>query len=81
MVDLAKALKTSSKTNEKQINAIVDVGTDHSILAIALAATGRFQKVIGIDVSEQVLEKGARSTYRVVREHLNRETDQPKTLF
>jgi tRNA A22 N-methylase len=75
LVDLAKALRTSSKTNENQINAIVDVGTDHGILPIALAATGRFQKVIGIDISEQVLEKGARATYRAVREHLNRETE------
>lgn len=35
---------------------IVDVGTDHGLLAIGLALTGRYRKVIGIDVSENALE-------------------------
>ncbi|KAG7346712.1 hypothetical protein IV203_005781 [Nitzschia inconspicua] len=40
---------------------IVDVGTDHGLLAIGLALTGKFQKVIGVDVSQQALENGALS--------------------
>lgn len=79
LVDLAQVLRTCAQTNEP-INSIVDVGTDHGILPIALAATGRFQKVTGIDVSEQVLEKGARATYRAVREHLERETEMTLPL-
>jgi tRNA A22 N-methylase len=79
LVDLAQVLRTTANTNEK-INAIVDVGTDHGILPIALAATGSFQKVSGIDISEQVLEKGARATYTAVREHLKRETEMTLPL-
>ena len=56
-------------------SSIADIGTDHGLLAIALAATGRYEKVIGADVSEQALENGALSFYRKVQEALARDED------
>jgi tRNA A22 N-methylase len=42
---------------------IADIGTDHGLLAIALAATEQFQQVIGVDQSSLALKNGA---YRVM---------------
>jgi len=43
--------------------SIVDVGCDHGLLAIGLAASGRFGRVIGTDVSARALEDGALANY------------------
>lgn len=37
----------------------MDVGTDHGLLACGLAVTGRFESVLGVDVSEAALRDGA----------------------
>lgn len=39
--------------------SLVDVGTDHGLLACGLAVTGRFERVLGVDVSEAALRDGA----------------------
>lgn len=44
-------------------NSIADIGCDHGLLSIALASTGKFQKVIGVDVSHAALENGAKQFY------------------
>lgn len=53
----------------KQPKTIVDIGTDHGILPIALAATGQFDKVLGVDVSETVLKDGAMALHQEVKDH------------
>jgi tRNA A22 N-methylase len=60
MVDLA--IGAASHNESSLMNAgktISDVGTDHGLLAMGLALSGEFSKVIGVDVSEQALENGA----------------------
>ena len=49
IVELTSSSSSSQKT-------IVDIGCDHGLLAIALAVSGRYEKVIGIDVSKNALQ-------------------------
>jgi tRNA A22 N-methylase len=39
--------------------SVTDIGTDHGLLAFGLAATNRFEKVLGVDVSPHALKHGA----------------------
>ena len=69
LVDLAQdvqAQTTHETYNFSSLHSIVDVGTDHGILPIAWAASGQFDRVTGVDVSEQVLQDGARALYQEV---------------
>jgi tRNA A22 N-methylase len=59
------------------IRTIADVGTDHGLLAMGLALSGRFDKVLGIDVSEQALQNGAISLLKNVLTHVD---DKEKTM-
>lgn len=59
------------------IRTIADVGTDHGLLAMGLALSGRFDKVLGIDVSEQALQNGAISLLGNVLTNVN---DKKKTM-
>lgn len=71
MVELACGCDTHAHTDST--STIADIGTDHGMLSIALAATVRYKKVIGVDVSEQALENGARSFHRKVLDVLSRD--------
>jgi tRNA A22 N-methylase len=71
LVDMAIGNPTSS------IRTIADVGTDHGLLAMGLALSGRFDKVLGIDVSEQALQNGAISLLENVLTNVN---DRNKTM-
>jgi tRNA A22 N-methylase len=51
----ATGIQTTSTTG----SCIADVGTDHGLLAVALAATGQFKRVTGVDLSELALREGA----------------------
>jgi len=54
IIDLSSSMSsTSSSINQK---SIVDIGCDHGMLAIALAISGRYDKVIGVDVSPLALD-------------------------
>lgn len=64
LVDLAQETKVAKP------KTIVDIGCDHGILPIAMAATGRFEKVLGIDVSERVLRDGAMKLHKEVEQYL-----------
>jgi tRNA A22 N-methylase len=48
----------------KEYRSICDIGCDHGLLSISLASTRRFQKVIGVDVSDVALENGAKRFHR-----------------
>ena len=43
---------------DQECQSFVDVGTDHGILALGMALTGCFDKVIGVDASAEALEEG-----------------------
>lgn len=47
--------------------SIADVGTDHGLLAIALAMTGNYKKVVGVDVSVDALQDGAYKLFDAVQ--------------
>jgi len=59
--------------NQRGIASIADVGCDHGLLSIALAATGCFSQVIGSDVSHRALNDGALTFHQKVNEVLDRE--------
>lgn len=44
--------------NKDTIQSIVDVGTDHGLLAIGLAVSDAYERVIGVDVSSNALGNG-----------------------
>jgi len=53
--------------------SVADVGTDHGLLAMGLAATGQFAPVVGVDVSERALQRGAWELQRQVVESLSQQ--------
>lgn len=48
----------------EEVRSIADVGCDHGLLSLALAVSGRFEHVVGLDVSEQALNDGAVMLYK-----------------
>jgi tRNA A22 N-methylase len=46
-------------SSDTQIKSVADIGTDHGLLAAALALSGRFERVLGVDASERALKDGA----------------------
>jgi len=46
---------TTTSTRTTSTSSIADIGTDHGFLSIALAISGRYNQVIGIDVSQNAL--------------------------
>jgi tRNA A22 N-methylase len=46
-------------SSDTQIKSVADIGTDHGLLAAALALSGRFDRVLGVDASERALQDGA----------------------
>jgi tRNA A22 N-methylase len=46
-------------SSDTQIKSVADIGTDHGLLAAALALSGRFERVLGVDASERALQDGA----------------------
>jgi tRNA A22 N-methylase len=45
--------------SDARIKSVADIGTDHGLLAAALALSGRFERVLGVDASERALQDGA----------------------
>jgi tRNA A22 N-methylase len=86
MVDMAIGTQELSESNLASSylcteRNIVDVGTDHGLLALGLALSGRFSRVIGVDVSKEALEKGALTLLDRVQIHFDRspEFTRPET--
>ena len=72
LVDLALLISSPPSSTNKTTTStkvIADIGTDHGLLAIGLALTGHFKKVIGVDVSREALENGALTLLEDVTEH------------
>lgn len=55
IIDLA----LSDRTSKQILQSACDVGTDHGLLATGLAMTSRFNRVVGVDVSERAIKDGA----------------------
>ena len=72
VVDLA-----CSSSDGETIQTIADVGTDHGLLAIALAVTGRYDWVVGTDASEAALRQGARAFHHKVLDVLRHGSTTP----
>jgi tRNA A22 N-methylase len=85
LVDMAILSKDTAKSNTNTVtttqydncaaskSTIADIGTDHGLLAVGLALTGRFDKVIGVDVSDLALTKGA---FALIKRVQNLDSDQ-----
>jgi tRNA A22 N-methylase len=62
VVDLALSSDTQPKS-------VADIGTDHGLLAAALALSGRFERVLGVDASERALQDGALTLKEEISEY------------
>jgi tRNA A22 N-methylase len=62
VVDLALSSDTQPKS-------VADIGTDHGLLAAALALSGRFERVLGVDASERALQDGALTLKEEINEY------------
>eukprot|EP00523_Entomoneis_sp_CCMP467_P008917 CAMPEP_0168721064 /NCGR_PEP_ID=MMETSP0724-20121128/1891_1 /TAXON_ID=265536 /ORGANISM="Amphiprora sp., Strain CCMP467" /LENGTH=258 /DNA_ID=CAMNT_0008767697 /DNA_START=168 /DNA_END=941 /DNA_ORIENTATION=- len=70
LVDLAFQDQHTSTSSSNTPRTAVDIGTDHGLLALGLAASGKFDKVVGIDVSQQALDNGGLRFENELRENL-----------
>jgi tRNA A22 N-methylase len=66
VIEMACDRTRSSDSDAIHSKSIVDVGCDHGLLTMGLAASGCFQRVIGVDVSVAALERGAFILYQDV---------------
>ena len=55
-------------TSASSGRSIADVGTDHGLLAMSFALSRRYDRVLGVDVSEQALHNGALSLLETEKE-------------
>jgi tRNA A22 N-methylase len=61
---------------ENSFTNIVDVGTDHGLLAMGFSLSGRFSKVIGIDISEKAFQNSLS-----LLEHVKNHSTEAKHLI
>jgi tRNA A22 N-methylase len=54
----ASSTRTTSAVAPQWQGTVADIGCDHGLLTFGLAATCRFERVIGVDVSQLALENG-----------------------
>lgn len=65
IIELAESSKDDGhvsnprSSDDGRLKTIADIGCDHGLLAIALALSGHYQKVIGVDASHRALSNGA----------------------
>lgn len=57
--------------DDEQIRTLADVGCDHGLLAISLSLSGRFERVVGVDLSERALQDGAIALHLQLLDNLN----------
>jgi tRNA A22 N-methylase len=72
---------SSRSTSSFNNKTIVDLGTDHGLLAMGLTLSGKFRKVIGVDVSEQALENGALLLLEQLQTHHYENKGSKRVLF
>jgi tRNA A22 N-methylase len=62
LVDMALSL-------DPRVRTVADIGTDHGLLAMGLAVSGRFDQVTGVDLSPKALESGALALIQEVKDY------------
>ncbi|CAJ1950720.1 unnamed protein product [Cylindrotheca closterium] len=67
--------RDSEGTRASTARSIADVGTDHGLLAMSFALSGRYDRVLGVDVSEQALYNGALSLLETAQEIYEQQLD------
>lgn len=81
MVDLAVDHQQSNDDSHPVvIRSITDVGTDHGLLAVGLALSGRFDSVLGVDVSTQALKNGGFQLLDKIQEVLSRANEDSPSM-
>jgi tRNA A22 N-methylase len=75
IVDLALDESFSKHQCSDKKVSICDVGTDHGLLATGLAMTSRFDRVLGVDVSQEALRDGALKLQNDIRTYRKRTTN------
>ncbi len=67
MIDLAVDYQSTN------VRSVTDVGTDHGLLAVGLALSGKFETVLGVDISPKALKQGGLQVFEKVQDVLIRE--------
>ena len=75
IIDLSSSMSSTSSSINHQ-KSIADIGCDHGMLAIALAISGRYDKVIGVDVSPLALDNALSFHSKVLNIIHEQETDE-----
>jgi tRNA A22 N-methylase len=75
--DTDTASSSSSNNNNLVQKSVADIGTDHGLLAAALALSGRFKSVLGVDASDKALQEGALALHAEIIEYRSRQ-QQPE---
>jgi tRNA A22 N-methylase len=78
IVDMAIIEENNNQQNTLPI--VADIGTDHGLLALGLALSGKFHKVIGVDVSDNALENGALSLLKRVQKRTHNEKEYKNNI-
>jgi tRNA A22 N-methylase len=78
MVDLA--VDHHQQTDAYSIRSVTDVGTDHGLLAVGLALSGRFDSVLGVDVSPNALENGGFQLLDKVQDFLISDSEEGQSV-
>ena len=67
LMDMATDDKDEAEKAMISPKSVADVGTDHGLLAMGLALSGNYNKVVGVDVSDQALTYGAIALLEQIR--------------
>lgn len=67
LLDMATDGKEEAEKTMISPKSVADVGTDHGLLAMGLALSGNYNKVVGVDVSDQALTFGALALLEQIR--------------
>ena len=67
LMDMATDEKDEAEKTMISPKSVADVGTDHGLLAMGLALSGNYNKVVGVDVSDQALTYGAIALLEQIR--------------
>ena len=75
--DIVELCSTNSSKDEK---TIADIGCDHGLLSIALASSGNYENVIGVDVSHRALEDGALKFHEKIKDIIGRSAENASSI-
>jgi tRNA A22 N-methylase len=74
---LKDVVELALRSDRQQVKSVADIGTDHGLLAAALALSGRFERVLGVDASERALQDGALTLKEEILEYHHQKQQIP----